>query len=238
MIMDRMKMTRRSDRSGFTIIELLVVIAVVSILAAIVVPIGESVTRQRDRSTCFFNLKTIGMALENYREDFRGFPPDMTETINWQGADHPGLGLYTLFFLTAGHGVPDDQRGSYLSSRNYYHCPSNPVTDLPPAYDNPAMPDDPTLGGWNAYDLHYLRVRPGFPDDRMLIQPFPAPTTVVTWCDYHHRSGRAIPQPGDQALVLWVDQTVDWVTIRYDDGTTVDPATATQRQAVLDRSRG
>ena len=75
----------------------------VTILAAIVIPIGGSIARQRDRSTCFFNLKSIGMALENYRQDHDGFPPDITET----GGETPGLGLYTLYWLTAGSGVPE-----------------------------------------------------------------------------------------------------------------------------------
>jgi prepilin-type N-terminal cleavage/methylation domain-containing protein len=235
-------MTVRENR-GFTLIELLVVIGIAGILAAIALPISDALARQRDRSTCFFNLKTIGMALENYRQDFRGFPPDITETVEWgdERGSTRGLGLYTLYYLTAGYRVPEDDVGSYLSARRFYHCPRNPVAD--PRGMTAGLPEsgfDATFGGWNNYDgppedPHYRRLRPGLPEERQLIQPFPAPTTVVTWCDLHHRSGRVEPEPGDQALVLWVDQTVDWITVRYPDGTTVDPATATQKQALQDR---
>ena len=237
-------MTVRENR-GFTLIELLVVIGIAGILTAIAFPIGRALSRQRDRSTCFFNLKTIGMALENYRQDFRGFPPDITQTVDWGDArgTTQGLGLYTLYYLTTGLGVPEDDRGSYLSGRKSYHCPSNPVAD--PQGMTAGLPEsgfDATFGGWNNYDgpagaPHYRRLRPGLPDERQLIQPFPAPTTVVTWCDFHHRSGRLEAQPGDRAVVLWVDQTVDWIIVKHADGTTVDPAEATQSQAKLDRGR-
>jgi prepilin-type N-terminal cleavage/methylation domain-containing protein len=241
---------------GFTLIELLVVLSIVAILAAMIMPIGNSVARRRDENTCFFNLKTIGMALENYRQDFRGFPLDITETIQWtrnfgdeqdprwEPRSGPGMGLYTLYvtrYLTRG---PSDVKGreGYLKGRKFYHCPRNTVGELPDEFNVPGIPDDATLGGWNNYDgpiddPRYRRVRPGLdlPDERQLIQPYPAPTTVVTWCDFHYRSGRSVAQPGDKALVLWVDQTADWVTVKYRDGTTVHPATATQKQALIDR---
>jgi prepilin-type N-terminal cleavage/methylation domain-containing protein len=235
-------MTVRENR-GFTLIELLVVIGIAAILVAIAVPLGGSLARQRDRSNCFFNLKTIGMALENYRQDYHGFPLDITEDVDWhdERGTTKGLGLYTLFYLTAGQ-IPDDKdddRGSYLGSRKFLHCPRNPVDAIPEQFDNPRIPSDATLEGWNNYDgfgtvVHYRRLRPGMPDERQLIQPFPAPSTVVTWCDFHHNSGRTDPQPGDRALVLWVDQTVDWVIVNH-DGTLIDPWAATQKQAKSDR---
>src|ERR1700720_1873894 len=65
---------QRNSRSGFTLIELLVVIAIIGVLVALIMPAVQAARESANRAKCLNNLKQLGMAANEYHDNFNSFP--------------------------------------------------------------------------------------------------------------------------------------------------------------------
>jgi prepilin-type N-terminal cleavage/methylation domain-containing protein len=87
----------RRRLSGFTLVELLVVIAIIGVLIGLLLPAIQAARESARRSACSNNVKQLGLALNNYHDANRRFPPAQSDkTVSLLRAT---WFLYTLPFL-------------------------------------------------------------------------------------------------------------------------------------------
>jgi len=124
--------------NGFTLIELLVVIAIIAILAAILFPVFAAAREKARASTCASNLKQIGLAFQQYTQDYDECLPN--------GMGNTNLSAGCTSQLSLGMGWAG-QVYSYVQSRRLFVCPddlANPNSgtyEISYAYNLNAMSD-------------------------------------------------------------------------------------------------
>ena len=132
-------------KRGFTLIELLVVIAIIAILIALLLPAVQQAREAARRSTCKNNLKQLGLALHNYHDTHRVFPPGyvwgggsngLTQRWGWGAFLLPFMdqaGLYNACNIADGNNSLDlmPVGGDNLVSTSLpgYRCPSDTASE-------------------------------------------------------------------------------------------------------------
>ncbi len=223
--------TRPTHRSAFTLIELLVVVAIIGILISLLLPAVQAAREAARRAQCANQLKQIGLAIHNYENHFRAFPPSFcwNKTIgqaasaggNWsaqsrilpfleQGNLYQGIDFgrsYDSLVLPGGVRISSMRVPTYL-------CPSEPNDE--PRTENGVLAHYPlnyavNVGVWLVYDPGSDRGGDGafFPNSRLRPCSFKdglsntlCAAEVRAYTPYFRNAARPSPAlPGDPAQV-------------------------------------
>jgi prepilin-type N-terminal cleavage/methylation domain-containing protein/prepilin-type processing-associated H-X9-DG protein len=80
---------RKNRHPGFTLIELLVVIAIIAVLIALLLPAVQSAREAARRTQCRDHMHNLGLALHNYHDNHKVFPPGMVASAQPGAPDRP-----------------------------------------------------------------------------------------------------------------------------------------------------
>ena len=167
-------MRSRSPRGrGFTLVELLVVIAIIGVLVALLLPAVQAAREAARRMQCSNNLKQLGLALHNYADSNKKFPPGgISYGHAWGAGPNDPLvlnrsGLVSLLPFAEQQNLYDrfDMRYAFCDYLRNCSAPvadgGNPAVNVYnnallcttplPMFTCPSDSGDPLLGDWDGY---------------------------------------------------------------------------------------
>jgi prepilin-type N-terminal cleavage/methylation domain-containing protein/prepilin-type processing-associated H-X9-DG protein len=112
-------------RRGFTLIELLVVTGIIGILISLLLPAVQAAREGARRTQCRNNLKQIGVALHNYLDANRCFPP----SICLNGSNTTSGGVWSVLLRLLPYIEQNNAYAVARTNRNNY-VSGNPVVPL------------------------------------------------------------------------------------------------------------
>jgi len=116
---------------GITLVEVLVVIAIIGMLVALLLPAVQRAREAARRVGCQNNLRQLGLALHEYHDAHRKFPPGSINEWSWTARLLPRLeqnNLYGQFdFGTEPFEAPNSDKLAVVLP--VLICPSDPYSD-------------------------------------------------------------------------------------------------------------
>ncbi len=134
-----MQSFKRLRPMGFTVVELLLVIAIVTILTAIMLPAVQRSRAQARANRCKNNLKQLALAMHNYHDVHRTFPPawvtrdpdfDARRGYGWQSFLLPYLDQAPLYNRLDFNEEPSEKDKLLQTSLPVLRCPADSTLPL------------------------------------------------------------------------------------------------------------
>lgn len=122
--------SQKKRNRGFTLIELLVVIAIIAILIALLLPAVQQAREAARRTQCKNAMKQLGLALHNYHDVAKQFPPGIINSGRPGGWDERMINIlnHTGFTML----LPYLDQGPLFNRFNASH-PSSTMDGVSPA---------------------------------------------------------------------------------------------------------
>jgi prepilin-type processing-associated H-X9-DG protein len=121
-------MSDRFRKNAFSLIELCIVLAIISYLIAIVLMVLSSARKIAQRTECASRMHQIGIALEMYSNENRGWVP---RDLTGQRGDRPSWLMQAAIKLSPPGAINDEAQ---LSQMPVLQCPSHPVLGIPSGF--------------------------------------------------------------------------------------------------------
>ena len=134
----------RRSHHAFTLVELLVVIAIIGVLVGLLLPAVQAAREAARRMQCSNNLKQIGLALHNYHDSRKTFPPGYISNLDTAGNETgPGWGWTSMT-------LPHLEQAPLFERINFSLAIENPVNSLVRVQSIPTLlcPSDPAPHLW------------------------------------------------------------------------------------------
>jgi len=145
-VKDYAKAARENRGAAFTLVEGLITVVIISILAALLLPV---ISRSRERAketSCLSNLRQLAISLELYANDADGFLPPYSNSISFLSAFDPAFSLSnacgSVDAQMLAHGV-----GAY-SGKEVLFCPLDLNAREPVVRNN-------VCHEWSSYEFRY-----------------------------------------------------------------------------------
>ncbi len=132
-------------RRGFAFTEMLVLVGLITVILTLLLPAIQHSRQDARRAQCKNNLKQLGLALHNYHDVHRLFPPGWVSKegspgsgarFGWQTFILPYVDQAPLYnqvdFGKPPHEADGKPRKEYQTVLNVFRCPVDPAADLNP----------------------------------------------------------------------------------------------------------
>ncbi|MEX2176599.1 MAG: DUF1559 domain-containing protein [Pirellulaceae bacterium] len=114
-------MTLHRRNRGFTLVELLVVIAIIGVLVALLLPAVQAAREAARRSQCGNNIRQLAIALHNYHDTHKYFPPAGLGLASCRNAGGEPIGLNASGWTMA---LPFFEQGPLHAQYNFNEAAS------------------------------------------------------------------------------------------------------------------
>lgn len=136
---------QRTAVSGLSLIELLVVLAIIGVLLGFLIPAVQAIRARSQQLECSNNLRQIGLALHQYHDVNKSFPPgisyrdgaDPYPWLGWQARILPFIEREDLWRLTVAAFAQDSwfennpPHIGFATVLPLYSCPADARTSIP-----------------------------------------------------------------------------------------------------------